>query len=213
MRRVASGTVLLALLVAKSALAQSGPNVTLQLPSFHSTGVNTTVIVPDSGASPLAAERQAFYARSMYGPRRQRAIGNAAAVGRTQVSVQVHDPHAAEAELLRSVRERRATWQRGSLAGHSLSAELPPSPPLLSIAEIRRRQATAATENENESARLLTEARRAQAQGKSGAAAVYYQMAARRVDATKRAAIVAEAARAGKLRHSARRAGDRQSRS
>jgi len=198
MRLISPGVLILSIFAVESALAQSGPNVTLQLPSFHSTGVNTTVIVPDSGASPLAAERQAFYARSMYGPRRQRAIGNAAAVGGTQVSVQVHDPHAADAELLRSVRERRATWQRGSLAGYSFSAESPPRAPLLSIAEIRRRQATAATENENESARLLTEARRAQAQGKSGAAAVYYQMAARRVDATKRAAIEAEAARAGK---------------
>lgn len=196
MRLISLGVLILSIFAVEFALAQSGPNVTLQLPSFHSTGVNTTVIVPDSGASPLAAERQASYARSMYGPRRHRAIGNAAAVGGTQVSVQVHDPRAAEAELLRSARERRATWQRGSLAGRNSPAETSSGEPLLSVAEIRRRQAATNSAQPDETARLLAEARRARAEGQSGAAAVYYQMAARRAGTAERAAIAAEAARA-----------------
>jgi hypothetical protein len=159
-------------------------------------GVNTTVVVPDRGASPLARKRQAFYARSMYGPRRQKAIGGSLATGGTQVSVQVHDPRAAEAELLRSVRQRRATWRRGSLAGRDIPASTTSNAPPLSVAEIRRRQSAAAGAQEAETARLLAEARRARSQGKSGAAAVYYQMAARRARPTERAAIAAEAARA-----------------
>ncbi len=198
MRSVTPGTLLLVLLAAESALAQSGPNVTLQLPSFKSTGVNTTVIVPDSGASPLAAERQAFYSRTMYGPRRQGAIGGSQAAGGLQVSAQIHEPRAAEAELLRSARERRATWQRGSLTGRNLAAEPASGAPLLSIAEIRRRQTATANATDEEAARLLAEARRARAQGKSGAAAVYYQMAARRSGTAERAAIAAEAARDNK---------------
>ena len=180
MRLVSPGALLLTWLAVESAFAQSGPNVTLQLPSFQSTGVNTTVIVPDRGASPLAAQRQAFYGRSMYGPRRQSPIGSSQAGGGTQVSVQVHDPSAAEAQLLRSVRERRATWQRGSLAGRSKPVDSSSGARLLSVAEIRRRQATDASATTDEAARLLAEARRARAQGQSGAAAVYYQMAARR---------------------------------
>lgn len=213
MVRLVSQSILMFLFVgAQGVWAQSGPNVTLQLPSFKSTGVNTTVIVPDRGASPLAAERQAFYGRSMYGPRRQRVMGGSQAASGMQVSAQVHDPRAAEAELLRSVRERRATWQRGSLAGRNAPAESTADAPLLSIAEIRRRQASTKTAQQDESARLLAEARRARAQGQSGAAAVYYQMAARRASAAERASIATEAARPDE-RPSARPAGDRGNRS
>jgi len=134
----------------------------------------------------------------MYGPRRQTAIGGSQAMVGTQVSAQVHDPRAAEAELLRSVRERRATWQRGSLAGRNTPVDSTSDAPLLSVAEIRRRQASTAIARDQEADRLLAEARRARAQGKSGAAAVYYQMAARRASTSERAAIAAEAARAKK---------------
>lgn len=193
MRTLSLGALLLAMLAAPAALAQSGPNVTLQLPSFRSTGVHTSVIVPDSGTAPLASQRQSFYARSMVGPRRQSAIGTSQAAAGTQMNVQVHDPRAAEAELLRSARERRATWQRGSLTGRTVTVEPAAALPLVSIAEIRRRQASAATAQAGESARLLAEARRARAEGKAVAARVYYQMATRGADAAQRAAIAAEA--------------------
>lgn len=196
MRPSSLGMLLVFVLAAGPALAQSGPNVTLQLPSFQSTGVNTTVVVPDRGAAPLARERQAAYGRSMYGPRRQSAIGSGQVSGGMQVTAQIHDQRAAEAELLRDVRARRTNWQRGSLAGRDEPDRPTSNHPLQSIAEIRRRQGSAESARTTESLQLLAEARRARAEGKAGAAAVYYQMAARRASAAERAAITAEAARA-----------------
>jgi hypothetical protein len=180
---------------AAAARAQSGPNVTLQLPSFSSIGVDTTVLVPDRGATTLGAQRQARYGSSTLGPPPQRTLVRSQISSAVQVTAQVHDPRAAEADLLRAARERRATWQRGSLSGRNPAPKFNSESPLLSVAEIRRRQTAAKGAQNSEAARLLQEARRARAAGQSGAAAVYYEMAARRAEPANRAAIMAEASR------------------
>ena len=79
MRMTARLFAAVAVLGASPVLAQSGisgANVTIQLPNFTVFGVNTTVLVPDSGPSPLARHRQTRYSRAMYGRfHPQRAIG------------------------------------------------------------------------------------------------------------------------------------------
>lgn len=165
--------------------AQSGANVTLQLPSFHTFGVNTSVLVPDSGPSPLARERQAYYSRfTPGGLNASRSAGIQRRDALVAATAQIHDPQAAEAELLRATKARRANLSRHSLAAgvQSSSAErrapvqdaAPQSP-----AQIARDQADQLAAGRREATQLLAQARRAQQAGKNGAAGVYYEMAAR----------------------------------
>jgi hypothetical protein len=174
--------------------AQSGANATIQLPSYSTFGANTTVVVPDRGASAVARERQSFYERTMYGQQPQiRAFGLARRDASLQVSTRIHDLQAAENELLRDVRERRANWSRGSLGAldpHSTSAV---RPTLKSVAEFQRERAARAAGLQRESDELLAQARQKRAAGNHGAAAVYYDMAARRANEKQRQQIEAEA--------------------
>ena len=182
--------------------AQSGANITLQLPSFHSFGVNTTVLVPDSGPSPLARERQAFYSRTMYGgglfP--QRALGVQRGSTGVQVNAQVHDARQADEQLLLGARARRTNWTRGSTGAAGDRTPEAVRPALRSVADIERERAEQAVAAAREAAALLRRARLARDEGKPGVAAVYYGMAARRADETQRQQIETEAAR---LRQSA----------
>ena len=91
---------------ARAALAQ---NVTIQLPSFHAFGVDTTVLAPDSGPSPLARERQARYGRiTAGGLTPQRAIGIERRDAMAAATAKVHDPQEADRQLLDAARARRA---------------------------------------------------------------------------------------------------------
>jgi len=199
MRPVPSGLAVTAVcsllaVCATHARGQGGPNITLQLPTFHSFGVNTTVLVPDSGPAPLASERQAFYGRNVYGGLvGQRAIGVDRSVGGASVTAQVHDARAEDEALLRASRARRTNWQRGSTGGSGGRSGAMAAPGLKSVAEIERDVAQAAAARQREVRSFLEQARQARAEQKPGVAAVYYGMAARRADAPLRERIEAEA--------------------
>lgn len=183
-------------LIPTFALAQSGADVTLQLPSFSSFGVNTTVVVPDRGPSPIARERQEFYQRSMYrGLPNQRSLGLARRDASLGVTAQVYDPRAAEAELLREFRERRATWARNSVVpiGRPQHVAADALPALGSVADLERERAARIAARTREAEEYLIQARAARQAGKSGVAAVYYGMAASRADTQLKPVIEAEA--------------------
>jgi hypothetical protein len=189
-----SALVILTSIYPTAARAQSGANVTFQLPSFRSTGVNTTVVVPDRGTSAAAHQRQASYDRALYsGLPNQRSLGLARRDLSLAVTAQVHDPRAAEAELLREVRERRATWARSSVVpiGRPQHVAADALPSLRSVVDLERVARMAARAREAED--YLAQARAARRAGKSGVAAVYYGMAANRADAQLKPAIEAEA--------------------
>ena len=176
------------------ARAQSGANITLQLPSYSTFGANTTVVVPDRGMSAVARERQSFYERTMYGSQPQiRAFGLARRDDSLQVTAKVHDFQAAEAKVLRDVRARRANWTRGSLGALDPRPASVLRPDLKSLTEYERERAARAAAQQRESDELLAQARRTRAAGKHGAAAVYYDMAARRADEQQRKQIETEA--------------------
>ncbi len=189
--------VLVVLTVAPAfARAQSGADVTFQLPSFSATGVNTTVLVPDSGTSATAHQRQAAYQRSMYGGlTNQRSLGVDRRAAALRVTAQVHDPREAEAELLREARERRATWARGSVVpiGRPQHVAADALPALRSVADLERERAERIAARAREAKDYLAQAREARRAGKSGVAAVYYGMAASRADAQLKPVIEAEA--------------------
>jgi hypothetical protein len=163
------------------ALAQggtSGANVTLQLPSFSTVGVNTSVLVPDSGAAPFAAHRQAAYGRTTYrGLNPQQAIGAQRAAAVASVSAQVHDLRKIDEEILHNARSRRANWVRGSTAARPLGSA---DPALLSVAEIERRHGLPDPVANREATALVEKAQLAQATGKPRVAALYYKLALKR---------------------------------
>jgi hypothetical protein len=178
---------LLAALAAMGSLparAQSGANVAIQLPNFSVFGVNTSVLVPDSGPSPLAAQRQARYSRSMRrGLNPQQAFGAQRGAAAAAATAKIHDPQAADEALLRAARARRTNWVRGDAAQRDRRPSPAASGGLKSVADIQRDRARARAleaANNARQARLLSEkARQAEADGKSGVAAIYYGMAAK----------------------------------
>jgi hypothetical protein len=189
----------LAVLVAlgsSRAIAQSnasGANVTLQLPNFTVFGVNTTVLAPDSGPSPLARERQARYSRAMYGRfNPQGAIGAQRSAAIASVTAQVHDARADDEAILRAARARRTNWIRGSTTqlerGSGTSGV-----GLQSIADIERQRALKSSAEARETTSLLNKAREARAAGKNGVAAIYYNMAAKKATGELRQDIEGEA--------------------
>jgi hypothetical protein len=188
MRLAAVLGVTLVLAIAAGAVAQNGgtsaANVTIQLPNFSVFGVNTSVLVPDSGPSPYAAQRQAFYSRVMYGRGSpQRAIGAQRSAAVAAATAQVHDFRESEASLLQAARSRRTNWVRGSTNSQARLADVA-DPRLLSVAEIERRRAEPVPDNSAEAEALLAKARQAEAAGKPKVAAIYYQMAAKRAGNT-----------------------------
>lgn len=181
----------LAAVVAVAAATAEAQNVTVQLPNFSQFGVNTTVVVPDSGPSPLAAERQAFYSRVMSrGLYPQRASGAQRRAAIADVTATVHDQHQQDQELLLRSRARRTNWQRGSTTGRQADVA---DGQLQSVADIERRKAAQQGAAAREAAELLALAREARDAGKPSVAAVYYGMASRKAAPGERPRIEAEA--------------------
>lgn len=160
---------------AVAAHAQSGANITLQLPSFSQFGVDTTVIVPDGGAAALAGDRAAAASSNRFGPRGgSRALGAARGASQVGVTARIHDPQQAEREL--------------SIAAHRSSSRVPlaesaargrtrdGSPP--SVAELTARRAADDATQDRKARELFDKGRRAQAAGRNSLAATYYRTSA-----------------------------------
>src|SRR5262245_34582711 len=64
---------------------------TVQLPTFQSFAVSTTVVVPDSGGAYLGGVSRASSGGSQFGPWGPRAFGGQQQAGGVGVSVQIHD--------------------------------------------------------------------------------------------------------------------------
>jgi hypothetical protein len=134
------------LMLAASAAAASAQVV--QLPSFHSFSVDTTVVVPDSGPSAVASQRAARSSQSqLRGLPGSRAIGRDRQAAGAAVRAQIHDPEAAEGELTRRALATRGSDERTPLSGRPPASALraDPSrsaaaldPALPSVAEIKR---------------------------------------------------------------------------
>jgi hypothetical protein len=193
MALVCAGLIVLTAAPAAAQQGASGANVTIQLPNFSAFGVNTTVLVPDSGPSPYARERQAAYSRAMYrGWHPQRAFGAQRSAAISSTTAQVHDPRAADEMLLRAARSRRTNWVRGSLGEQPGRLPQSADPRLASLSEIERRRAAASAAGNREAAQLVEKARQARAAGKSSVATIYYEMAARRASAALKTSIERE---------------------
>lgn len=161
---------------AVAAHAQSGANITLQLPSFSQFGVDTTVIVPDGGAAALAGDRAAAASGDRFGPRRgSRAVGIARSASQVEVTARIHDPLHSDRQLSAAVRRPSS---RVPLA-ESLSARggtSDGSPPR--VAELTARRAADEAAQDRKARELFDKGRRSQAAGRNSLAATYYRTSA-----------------------------------
>ena len=179
------------LLVAGTAMAQ-----TIQLPSFSAVGVNTTVVVPDSGGAYISRVPRYYQNFSTFGrlPRHRGWSVRRQAPG-FGVTAQIHDPAVDDAGLRRSfAADASSPAGGGSLrigAGRAAGGA-----PTGSVAQLKRRRArqlaSQADAERREAVALLEKGRRAQADGNASLAAVYYRMAARRATGPLRDQIVAQ---------------------
>lgn len=167
---------------------QSG--VAVQLPTFSYFSVNTSVLVPDSGAGIAAAMRREEANRIMYGPGPSVAQGRAASASGVTVHATIHDPAAESGLVLRNdpaERETQASFARrfnkaaeGSSAGRAD----------LSVAEIKRQRARAGDQDQADALRFFQRGRAAESKGQFGVAAIYYRQAATRASGELRTAAI-----------------------
>jgi hypothetical protein len=134
MRRFLSGTLVAAssLVLTSTASAQ-----TVQLPTFNSFSVNTTVIAPDAGIVTPGGIRRTGSAWRGYGPvASSSARSSATASGGVHASAVIHDFAQFDDQLLTDSDNKVDSVHRSAARSHELL-----DGPLLSVAEIRRQKA------------------------------------------------------------------------
>lgn len=166
------------LILAAGCLWAIGPELSaqvVQLPSFSSFSVDTTVVVPDGGAALLGGVGRGSRATSEFGgiPRR-RVSGVNRQVSGAYVRALVHDPPAAEAALA-----RQAATERAADAELPLARTTPSAAGTLSLRDIERARAARADAAQGEARALLAKAQQSRADGKAGVARIYYRSAAK----------------------------------
>lgn len=178
------------LFVAGEAAAQ-----TIQLPSFSSFGVNTTVVVPDSGGAFITRDRRSYQNLNSFRgftPIRGRGISRqTTGIG---ITAQIHDPAAADAALLSRSSAAGTPVAKDAASLRIGAGRAATDAPLGSVAELKQRRARQAArqaaETQREAKAFFDKGRQAQAAGKSSLAAVYFGMAARRATGPLRDKIV-----------------------
>ncbi len=170
----------------------------LQLPSFDYFSVQTSVMAPDRGGTYLGGRHRSWYGRRNFGVPggsgipgvgpllSNRATGGGAGAGAASVHTTIMDHEALDRAVLSEAARRRAPGQtrlQGAEVFRPGRASLPAEPSgLMSVAELRHRNAQRNQAQQKEALKLLAQGDEAQAQGSSGAAKIYYQMALRRAD-------------------------------
>jgi hypothetical protein len=174
----------------------------VQLPSFSFFSVSTTVMAPDSargyGRVYAGGIKRAADGRAEFGPplaRGNRGIGSERAAQGMTVSAQIHDLAEMDSILL-SPEAREARAKRRAAAAAAIAAKpgdasaadralheqaASRAEPIRSLADIRRQREKVADAKEQEALALVERGQQAQAEGKTGVARIFYQMAARRL--------------------------------
>jgi hypothetical protein len=175
--------------------AAAGPATAVQLPTFSFFSVDTTVSVPDSGSALLGGIGTAQEGRNQFGspllPFGNQSIGSSRSVSGAAVSVKIHDFDAMDAALLGESASAFAAHHRpgeatsvrslAALAGHWSPAGQEAAPdPAGTAADLAARRVALRDTRAEEAEKFFARARAAEADGKTGIARIYYQMAARR---------------------------------
>ena len=185
MRSIARATATLCCLIAGLAflLPPAGAQV-VQLPAFSSTGVDTTVVVPDRGTALLSGGGSAAAGLSTFGGvPRARGWGVSRQAYASSVSVWVHDHQAADAAL-------RAQASPAPAMASGAAAAIDPA--AVSATELATRRAAAAAVREQHARTLLEKGRAARQAGKTAVAEIYLRAAALEASGALREQIAAE---------------------
>jgi len=157
--------------------AQPPPQVptTVQLPTFSFFTVQTTVSVPDGGGASLGGIGRAGDRSTTrgIGPLKNRGLASTRGASSMTVHARIIDNHELDEAVL-----AQADAKRGSTAGQASSGTN--TQPFESVAAIRERNAVAVAQKTSEAAEYFAKAQKAEADGKAGAAKIYYQMVIRR---------------------------------
>lgn len=192
-----------------SGLFAQRPGTTVQLPTYSFFSTATTVSVPDRGSAYLGGVKRAATGRNEFGvpllpfrPFRNTAIGRELSASNVHVTATVHDfaamdeyllsqptafswarppggPRAAAAAFGKTL-QPRSPVQEGGWAVTSSANEDRLRASLRTLAEARARRESREAMRTAEALDFFERGKKAQAAGKSGAARIYYQMAARR---------------------------------
>ncbi len=162
---------------------------TIQLPSFSNVGVNTTVIVPDSGGAYLAGDRRASSSWTSFGAFPRAGLGRAPASRRHR-----RDSANPRSPGRRCGVARCCQTQSGQrcAAAHGRRASRCGAAPPGSVADLEKRRQQQAADAQGKAMALWDKARAAQTAGKASVAKIYYGMAARQATGDLRDSIVAE---------------------
>ncbi len=170
----------------------------VQLPTFRSFGVSTSVVVPDRGAVYMGGNRHAAAGWNEFGtplvPFDNRGLGMLQNASAVSVSAYVHDLAAMDEYLLNQASGNRAAESppaRESASQRAMSSSAARA--VRGVAELRAEHAAEADLSQEVNA-LLQRGQAAERAGRIGAARLYYQMAVRRATAPERDKILAKLA-------------------
>ena len=192
----------LIILLSAATLCAQAPAV-VQLPSYSVFGVATTVSVPDRGSISLGGVGRSSSGYTAFGPALgpgNRAFGRNTSASNATLHATIHDFDALDrATLARASHRPPLAVSRGSRRLSAYSRFIAPqstadSVPKGSVADARRLHQADVAQKEREALDELAHARRAAEQGKSGAAKVFYRIAARRASGALKETIEREAA-------------------
>ena len=160
---------------------------TVQLPSYSTFGVNTSVSAPDRGSMSLGGGGRSSSGSTAFGP--SRSYGRQSSASRTSVHARVHDLNAMDRQLLDQARKSygkpSGSASRKTSGDASSAAAGPPG----SVAEARRLHAAETASQERDALKYFAQAERSAAGGKPQVARVLYQMAERRASGELKAEI------------------------
>jgi hypothetical protein len=188
---------------------------TIQLPSYSSFGVSTTVSVPDRGSMSLGGVGRSSTGSTAFGPGfgpRSRAFGRQTSASSVTVHTTIHDFDAMDKQLLGQAKQSYASSKSArvaevagsSSAGSGSAGSAPPG----SVAEARRQRAADVAAEQKRALDYMAQAERAAARGQVQVAKVLYQMAERRAsgelkaDVRQKLAALKPAPSAEKVSHS-----------
>jgi hypothetical protein len=174
MRTLLRVTALVGCLSAKFALLPPAGAQVVQLPAFSTTGVDTTVVVPDRGAALLSGGGRAAAGLSTFGGvPRARGWGVSRQAYSNSVSVWIHDHQAHD----RAVAERAKHSQAPPALVSGAAAAVDPA--AVSAAELADRRAVATAMRDKHARMLFDKSRAARQAGKTAVAEIFLRAAVR----------------------------------
>jgi hypothetical protein len=171
--------------------------IVVQLPTYSFFYTDSSMLVPDRGTGVMGGMRRSSSGSNQFGGPlipSTRSSGSATGAGGVTVSAQIHDLDDLDQQTL--ARAARLSRPAGAVAppfkapaGEAVAG--PDAAPLVSVEALAARKRASAAAEQQEAEHLVVKARDALAAGKSGAAKVYLQMAARRAEGARKAEIFA----------------------